>query len=115
MRGMKSMSLLVAVLLVSSSFAKPPQTPTPLKVEGGLLQGIVEDGLTIYRGIPYAAPNGAGLASWPAYNEAKPQMLNIASGNTKAVPIVSEGGLKVLDKYFAWRRSTEAQPAAVKK
>jgi hypothetical protein len=55
------------------------------------------------------------LASWPAYNEAKPQMLNIASGNTKAVPIVSEGGLKVLDKYFAWRRSTEAQPAAVKK
>jgi para-nitrobenzyl esterase len=60
-------------------------------------------------------PNGAGLASWPAYNEAKPQMLNIASGNTKAVPIVSEGGLKVLDKYFAWRRSTEAQPAAVKK
>jgi para-nitrobenzyl esterase len=60
-------------------------------------------------------PNGAGLASWPAYNEAKPQMLNIASGNTKAVPIVSEGGLKVLDKYFAWRRSTEAQPPAVKK
>jgi hypothetical protein len=56
MRGMKSMSLLVAVLVVSSSFAKPPQTPTPLKVEGGLLQGIVEDGLTIYRGIPYAAP-----------------------------------------------------------
>jgi hypothetical protein len=52
MRGMKSMSLLVAVLVVSSSFAKPPQTPTPLKVEGGLLQGIVEDGLTIYRGIP---------------------------------------------------------------
>ena len=32
------------------------QTPTPLKVEGGLLQGTPEDGLTVYRGIPFAAP-----------------------------------------------------------
>lgn len=30
--------------------------PTPIKVETGLLQGAVEDGLMIYRGIPYAAP-----------------------------------------------------------
>ena len=28
----------------------------PIKTEGGLLQGSVEDGLRIYRGIPYAAP-----------------------------------------------------------
>jgi para-nitrobenzyl esterase len=28
----------------------------PVKTEGGLLQGTVEDGLRIYRGIPYAAP-----------------------------------------------------------
>jgi para-nitrobenzyl esterase len=61
------------------------------------------------------APNGAGLPRWPAYNEAKPQMLNIASDNTKAGPIVSGGGLKALDKYFAWRRATEAQPAAAKR
>jgi len=27
-----------------------------VKVEGGLLEGTVEDGLRIYRGIPYAAP-----------------------------------------------------------
>jgi len=27
-----------------------------VKVEGGLLQGTVEDGLRVYRGIPYAAP-----------------------------------------------------------
>jgi para-nitrobenzyl esterase len=32
------------------------QTPAPLKVEGGLLQGTSEDGLTVYRGIPFAAP-----------------------------------------------------------
>jgi para-nitrobenzyl esterase len=28
----------------------------PVKTEGGLLQGTVEDGLRIYRDIPYAAP-----------------------------------------------------------
>ena len=47
MMGVKTMSLLMALLLVSSSFAKPVQYPEPVKVEGGLLQGTVEDGLTI--------------------------------------------------------------------
>ena len=60
-------------------------------------------------------PNAAGLPSWPAYSEGKPAMLNIASENIKAGPIVTEGGLKTLDKYFAWRRATESQPAAAKK
>ena len=32
------------------------QTPAPVKVEGGTLQGTSEDGLTVYRGIPFAAP-----------------------------------------------------------
>ncbi len=32
------------------------QQPTPVKVEDGLLQGTSEDGLTVYRGIPFAAP-----------------------------------------------------------
>src|ERR1051325_10392876 len=27
-----------------------------IKVEGGLVEGISEDGLTVYRGIPFAAP-----------------------------------------------------------
>ena len=30
--------------------------PAPVKVEGGLVQGAVESGLTVYRGIPFAAP-----------------------------------------------------------
>jgi para-nitrobenzyl esterase len=41
------------VLAGSAAFA---QVIVPVKVEHGLLQGAVEDGLTIYRGIPYAAP-----------------------------------------------------------
>jgi carboxylesterase type B len=30
--------------------------PAPVKVEGGLVQGTSEDGLTVYKGIPFAAP-----------------------------------------------------------
>jgi para-nitrobenzyl esterase len=58
-------------------------------------------------------PNGVGLSSWPAFSSASPRMLHIASDNTKAVPIVSEDGLKTLDEYFAWRRMTTGPaPAA---
>ena len=32
------------------------QTPDPARVEGGLIQGTMEEGLTVYRGIPFAAP-----------------------------------------------------------
>jgi para-nitrobenzyl esterase len=32
------------------------QLPEPVKVESGLVQGTSEDGLTVYRGIPFAAP-----------------------------------------------------------
>jgi len=32
------------------------QQPAPVTVEGGLVQGTSEDGLTVYRGIPFAAP-----------------------------------------------------------
>jgi para-nitrobenzyl esterase len=52
-------------------------------------------------------PNGGGLPGWPAYDEAKPQMLHIQSGNTKAGSVVNQNGLKVLDAYFESRRATE--------
>ncbi|MCU0456822.1 MAG: carboxylesterase family protein, partial [Bacteroidales bacterium] len=32
------------------------QMPATVKVEQGLLQGTYEDGLTVYRGIPFAMP-----------------------------------------------------------
>lgn len=32
------------------------QQPAPVKVEGGKLQGTIENGLTVYKGIPFAAP-----------------------------------------------------------
>jgi para-nitrobenzyl esterase len=41
------------------------QAPAPVKVEGGLVQGAVDDGLTVYRGIPFAAPP-VGNLRWRA-------------------------------------------------
>jgi para-nitrobenzyl esterase len=52
-------------------------------------------------------PNGEGLSVWPAYNESAPQMMHLVSA-PKAGPIVSEGGLRALDEYFAWRRQSSA-------
>ncbi len=49
-------ALVISILLTGVVLAQAPQLPAPVKVEGGMLQGTVEDGLTIYRGIPYAAP-----------------------------------------------------------
>ena len=54
-------------------------------------------------------PNGAGLPKWPAYNDAKPQMLHIEAESTKAGPWVNEDGLKALDAYFEWRRMQGAE------
>jgi para-nitrobenzyl esterase len=45
--------LLLAALLTSVSFA---QTPAPIQVSQGLLQGTSAEGLTVYRGVPFAAP-----------------------------------------------------------
>jgi para-nitrobenzyl esterase len=52
-------------------------------------------------------PNGTGLPQWPAYTEAKQQVLYIEADNIKAGPLVDGKGLSVLDEYFALRRREE--------
>ena len=42
----------------------------PVKVEGGLVEGTVENGLAVYRGIPFAAPP-VGNLRWRAPQPAK--------------------------------------------
>jgi para-nitrobenzyl esterase len=54
-------ALLVAIFVISAAGFCIAQPPAPVKVEGGLVQGAVEDGLTVYRGIPFAAPPVANL------------------------------------------------------
>jgi hypothetical protein len=52
----------------------------PIKVEGGAVEGTQEQGLTVYRGIPFAAG---------AYDNREQ--------------------LKTMDEYFAWRRTGEGK------
>jgi para-nitrobenzyl esterase len=46
---------LVAIFVIFTAGFCVAQAPAPVKTEGGLVQGAVEDGLTVYRGIPFAA------------------------------------------------------------
>lgn len=53
-------------------------------------------------------PNGPGVPRWPAFTNSAPRVLHIASGRTSPGSIVNEAGLKLLDEYYAWRRSLTA-------
>src|SRR5689334_529423 len=64
MRLMKN-PILIAIFAVFPTGFGMAQQPAPVKVEGGLLEGTSEDGLTVYRGIPFAAPP-VGNLRWRA-------------------------------------------------
>ncbi len=53
---MKKIIFLIAMFLYLTAGIVIAQQPSPIKVEDGLLQGTFEDGLTVYKGIPFAAP-----------------------------------------------------------
>lgn len=50
----KTYFLLSLLTLITTSITA--QQPAPIKIEDGLVQGTFEDGLAVYRGIPFAAP-----------------------------------------------------------
>lgn len=52
---MKRALLIALFAFIAAGFCQA-QAPAPVKVEGGFVQGVIEDGLTVYRGIPFAAP-----------------------------------------------------------
>jgi para-nitrobenzyl esterase len=52
-------------------------------------------------------PNGPGLAPWPRFVNSAPQTMVLTGDGCHAAPVPSEPALKVLDEYFAWRRSQE--------
>jgi para-nitrobenzyl esterase len=86
---MKKITVLFAVFawfLTAQSFA---QQPAPVKVQEGMVQGTLEDGLTVYKGIPFAAPP-VGELRWKA-----PQPAGKWEGvkqTTKFAPAAMQGG-----------------------
>lgn len=64
-------SLAVSILAILSVATCLAQTLEPVRVEQGLIRGTMEDGLTVYRGIPFALPPVGDLrwrAPQPATN-----------------------------------------------
>jgi para-nitrobenzyl esterase len=53
---MKKTVFLIAIFVVFFTGSGIPQQPSPVKVDCGLLQGKTEGSLTVYKGIPFAAP-----------------------------------------------------------
>ena len=62
---MKNITLLFAVFAMFLSGFAVAQQPAPVKVAEGTIQGMNEDGLTVYKGIPFAAPP-VGDLRWKA-------------------------------------------------
>jgi para-nitrobenzyl esterase len=61
---MREKCFLLLFILVTTTFSFAQQ-PAPVKVDGGLIQGSFEDGLSVFKGIPFAAPP-VGNLRWKA-------------------------------------------------
>ena len=53
-------------------------------------------------------PNGEGVPSWPAFSASNPQVMYFKQ-TLHVGPVPSVESLKVLDAYFAWRRTAEGE------
>jgi para-nitrobenzyl esterase len=62
---MKRINYLLAIVLILGISAFTKKQPGQIKVEGGIIQGTVTEDLTIYKGIPFAAPP-VGELRWKA-------------------------------------------------
>jgi len=56
----------------------------------------------------YGNPNGNGVPEWPAFSDKQPVVMYFG-GTAHTGPVPSESALRVLDGYFAWRRSPEGE------
>ena len=54
----------------------------------------------------YGHPNGAGVPNWPAFSNENPEVMYFQQ-TPHVGSVASAASLKVLDAYFAWRRTPE--------
>ena len=78
---MRKYLLLCVAALLAMACNKKPETPGLVRVTGGMIQGVVEEDMTIFKGIPFAAPP-VGELRWKA-----PQ------------PVVPWEGVRQADKF----------------
>ena len=78
---MKKILLCCMAVLALMSCQNQPKTPGLLEVTGGMIQGVVEEDMTIFKGIPFAAPP-VGDLRWKA-----PQ------------PVIPWEGVRMADKF----------------
>jgi len=57
----------------------------------------------------YGHPNGNGVLEWPAFSSKKNEVMYLAGPTPFVGPVPSAESLKVLDKYFEWRRTPEGE------
>ena len=53
-------------------------------------------------------PNGGGMPNWPAFSDANPTLMYFQQ-TPHTGPVPSAEALRVLDSYFAWRRTPEGE------
>ncbi len=58
----------------------------------------------------HSDPNGDGVPKWPAFSDKNPQVMYF-NKTAYPGPVPSADALKVLDGYFAWRRTPDGQAA----
>ena len=51
-------------------------------------------------------PNGDGVPAWPAFSDSNPVVMHLGP-TARTGPVPSADALKVLDQYFAWRRTAD--------
>jgi para-nitrobenzyl esterase len=57
----------------------------------------------------YGHPNGNGVPEWPAFSSKKNEVMYLTGPTPFVGPVPSAESLKVLDKYFEWRRTPEGE------
>ncbi len=83
------------VFIAICAFDVNAQQPFPVKVSEGLIQGTYQDGLTVYKGIPFAAPPVGDLRWCPPQPAAKWEGVKLAD---RFAPAPMQGGKPASDK-----------------
>jgi para-nitrobenzyl esterase len=80
-----------------------PNNPQPIKGDAELSELMATYWTNFAK---YGDPNGVGLPKWPVYTTSNPEVMYL-NADPKPGPVPSIESMKVLDKYFEWRRTPE--------